>query len=81
LQKHFIVKGLANKNFLTRNFFMLQMNLLNIMGQHVNVLGAMAEELDVNRFGILDEVKVMVLFISLLNSYQHLIIALESLKP
>ncbi len=50
------------------------------MGQHKNVFGAMVEELNVIRFGVIDEVKVMVFFISLINNYQHLIIALESLK-
>ncbi len=57
------------------------MNPLDIMGQHVNVFGAMVEKLDVIKSRVLDEMKVMVLFISLLNNYQHLIIALESLKP
>jgi hypothetical protein len=54
--------------------------LANKMGQHKNVFGAMVEELNVIRFGVIDEVKVMVFFISLINNYQHLIIALESLK-
>jgi hypothetical protein len=56
------------------------MNPLDIMGQHMNVFGAMVEEFDVIRFGVPNEVKVMVLFINLLDNYQHLIIALESLK-
>jgi hypothetical protein len=51
------------------------------MGQHVNVLGAMVEKLDVIKSKVPNEMKVMVLFISLLDNYQHLIIALESLKP
>ncbi len=60
---------------------MSQMNSLDIMGQHVNVLGAMVEKLDVIKSKVPNEMKVMVLFISLLDNYQHLIIALESLKP
>lgn len=43
LEKHFIDKGLANKIYLTINFFMSQMNLLDTMEEHVNMFGAMAE--------------------------------------
>ncbi len=59
---------------------MSQMNLLDIMRQHVNLFGAMVKKLDVIKFGLSNEMKVMVLLVSLLDNYQHLIIALESLK-
>jgi hypothetical protein len=50
------------------------------MRQHVNLFGAMVKKLDVIKFGLSNEMKVMVLLVSLLDNYQHLIIALESLK-
>jgi hypothetical protein len=51
------------------------------MEQHVNKLGAMVEELDGIGATILDEIKVMVVVMSLPKSYQYLITTLETLKP
>jgi hypothetical protein len=50
------------------------------MEQHVNMPKVMAKKLDAIKACILDEVKVMILLITFPKSYQHLIIALESLK-
>lgn len=57
------------------------MNHNDTMEQHVNKLGAMVEELDAIGVTILDEIKVMVLLMSLPKSYQYLIITFETLKP
>jgi hypothetical protein len=65
LQNQYVDKGLTNKLFLTRKFFTSQMNLTNMMEQHLNKLGAMAEELDAIGATIPFEVKVMVLLMSL----------------
>jgi len=80
LEKGYVNKGLANKIFLTKNFFMSLINHNDTM-EHVNKLGAMVEELDAIRVAILDKIKVMVLLMSLPKSYQYLITTLETLKP
>jgi hypothetical protein len=51
---------------------MSQMNPLDTMEQHVNMLGAMAKEFDAVGVRVLNEVKVMVLFIKSPKSSQHL---------
>lgn len=80
-EKPYVDKSIANKIFLTKNFFMLQMNHNNTMEQHVNKLGAMAEELDAIGTTILDEINVMVFLMNLSERYQNFIIVLESFKP
>jgi hypothetical protein len=50
------------------------------MEQHLNKLGPMAEKLDAIGALILAEVKVMVMLMSLPESYQFLIMSLESLE-
>jgi hypothetical protein len=60
---------------------MSQMNPLDTMEQHVNMLGVIAKEFDAVGVRVLNEVKVMVLFINSPKSSQHFITALESLKP
>ncbi len=59
---------------------MSQMNFLNTIDQHVNMLGAMTKKLDGIEARVFEKMKVMVLLISLPKSYQHLITTLESLK-
>jgi hypothetical protein len=81
LAKCFIDKGLINKIFLIKKFFVSQMNPLDTMEQYVNMLRMMVKEPDVIKTGVPSEVKVMVFFISFPKSYQHFIRALESLKP
>jgi hypothetical protein len=62
-------KGLTNKLFLTWKFFITQMSLSDTMEQHLNKLGAMAKKLDAIGTPILAEVKIMVMLMSLLESY------------
>ncbi len=59
---------------------MSQMNPNNTMKQHVNKLGALVEELDDIGATTPNEIKVMVLLMSLLESYQYLITTFEMLK-
>jgi hypothetical protein len=56
------------------------MNPINTMEQHLNKFGAMVEELDVTRTTIPPKVKIMVLFMSLPESYESLVTSLESLE-
>ncbi len=56
------------------------MNLTDIIQQYFNKLGMIAKELDAIGLEICDEVKMMVLLVSLPKSYQYLIIELRSLK-
>jgi hypothetical protein len=58
---------------------MSQMNPLDTMEQHVNMLGVIAKEFDAVGVRVLNE--VIVLFINSPKSSQHFITALESLKP
>jgi hypothetical protein len=81
VEKGYVDKGLVNKIFQTKKFFMLQMNHNYTMEQHANKLGAMVEEINAIKATILDKIKVMVLFMSLPKSYQYLITMLETLKP
>jgi hypothetical protein len=48
------------------------MEPLDIMKKHLNKLGKMANELNVIEAIVLNEVKVLVLFMSLSNNYQSL---------
>jgi hypothetical protein len=73
-------KGLANKLFLTRKFFIIQMNSSDTMEQHLNKLGAMAKELVAIGTPIPTKVKVTIMFMSLPESYQNFITSLESLQ-
>ncbi len=59
---------------------MSQMNFLDTIDQHVNMLGAMTKKLDGIGARVFEKMKVMALLISLQKSYQHLITTLESLK-
>jgi hypothetical protein len=56
---------------------MSQKGPIDIMEIHFNKLATMANELEAIEATISDEVKVMVLFISLPNNYQNLITTLE----
>jgi hypothetical protein len=49
------------------------MEPLDTMNKHLNKLGEMANELDVIETIVLNEVKVLVLFMNLLNNYKSLI--------
>jgi hypothetical protein len=56
------------------------MNPTNTMEQHLNKLGAMAKELDATRATIPPKVKIVVLLMSLPESYEFLVTSLESLE-
>jgi hypothetical protein len=71
LANHHVDKGLANKIFLTRNFMFL-ISPTNIMEVHFNKLEAI-------EMPIQDEVKIMVLLISLFDNYQNVITTMETL--
>ncbi len=79
LAKCHVDQGLVNK-ILTRKFLMSQMGPTNTMEVHFNKLATMADELEAIEVTISDEVKVMVLLISLPNSYQSQITVLETFQ-
>jgi len=56
------------------------MEPLDIMEQHLNKLGTMANKLDAIEVAIPKEIKLMVLLINLLESYQTLFNSLKSSK-
>jgi hypothetical protein len=56
------------------------MNPTNTMEQHLNKLGAMAKRLDATGTTIPLKVKIMVLLMSLPESYEFFVTSLESLK-
>jgi hypothetical protein len=56
------------------------LSLSDTREEHLNKLGAMAKELDAIGAPIFHEVKVMVLLMSLLESYKFFITSLESLE-
>jgi len=57
-----------------------QMALGDSMEEHLSKLGAIVKELDAIRATILKEVKIMVLMMSLPQSYEYLVTFLESLE-
>jgi hypothetical protein len=78
--KRHLDKGLMNQLFLTRRFFTSQMNFSETMEQHMNKLNVMAEELEAIQVKVPLEVKVMVILLSLPNSYKFLGMSLEFYK-
>jgi hypothetical protein len=78
-QRH-VDKGLANK-ILTWKFFMFQMGPIDTMEVQLNKLSTMADELETIRIVVPDEVKVMVLLISLSDIYQKLITTKIKFQP
>lgn len=71
LANHHVDKGLANKNFLTCKFMFL-MSPTNVMEVHFNKLESIETPIQ-------DDVKIMVLLISLFDSYQNVITTMETL--
>jgi hypothetical protein len=63
-------KGLTNEIFLRGSFSLLKTNLSDTIKQHLNKLEIMANKLDFIGTPILVEVKVKVLLIILLESYE-----------
>jgi len=56
------------------------MALKDPMEEHLSKLGANAKELDVIRITILDDIKVIMFLMSLLQSYEYLVTFLEFLE-
>jgi hypothetical protein len=73
LQTQHVDKGLTNMLFMIQKFFSSQMALGDSMQEHLSKFGAIEEELDVIGATIREEVKVMVLLTSLLQSYEYLV--------
>jgi predicted metal-dependent TIM-barrel fold hydrolase len=59
-------------------FFNSQMNSNETMEQHVNKLNIIVEELDAIRAKVPPKVKVLIFLMSIPNSYQLLVMSLES---
>jgi hypothetical protein len=81
LAKRHVDEGLVNKILLTWKFFMFQMGPTNTMEVRFNKLTIVADELETIGVAVLDEVKVMVLLISLSDIYQNLITTLKKIQP
>jgi len=79
LAKCHIDEGLANKIFLTWKFFMFQMGPINTMEVHLNKLAIVVDKLETIRVALLNEVKMMVILISLSDIYQNLITTLKKI--
>ena len=73
-------KGLTAKIFLRRKFFNIKYIDSNVgsMQQHINVISDLAHQLDSISAGVSDEDMAMTLLCSLPESYDYLIVALES---
>ena len=71
-------KGLARKLFLRRKFFTIQLQERDSMQQHINKVMTLAEQLEGIGAPVNDEDIAMTLLCSLPESYENLIIALES---
>ena len=78
LQKHFEQKGLANKLFLRRKLFTMQLQDGESVEQHVNSLKEIAEELESIKSSVSEEDLVLVILGSLPEAYNNLITSLES---
>ena len=71
-------KGLARRLYLRRKFFTAQLQDGTAMQAHINKIMMLAEQLDAIGAGVSDEDIAMTLLCSLPESYENLIIALES---
>eukprot|EP00794_Sanderia_malayensis_P011646 gene11646-12844_t len=78
LEEHFETKSLANKLFLPRRYLTSMMSEGDKMIDHINKLRSLAEQLDSVGAPISEEDQVMTLLSSLPDSYENLIVALES---
>ncbi len=74
------VKTIGNKLFLRRRFFTIKMQEGDDMFVHINTLKALADQLRSMEVNITDEDVYMVLFMSLLPSFDNLITSLESMS-
>lgn len=77
LEKWHFDKGLTNRFFLVKRFFTCQMSSSKNMEHYVNKLNGMVEECNAIGAKVPPEVKVMVLLMSLPNSYKLLVTSYE----
>ena len=78
LESHYEVKSLANKLFLRKKYFTITMAENDTMMEHVNKLKALAEQLEAIGAAVSEDDQVATLLCSLPDSYNNLIMALES---
>ncbi len=74
------VKTIGNKLFLQRRFFTIKMQEGDNMLVHINTVKALADQRCSIEVNITDEDVYMVLFMSLLLSFDNLVTSLESMS-
>eukprot|EP00794_Sanderia_malayensis_P011679 gene11679-12889_t len=78
LEGHYEVKSLANKLFLRKQYFSATMSEGDTMMEHVNKMRSLAEQLSSVGAQVSEDDQVATLLCSLPDSYNNLIVALES---
>eukprot|EP00795_Rhopilema_esculentum_P008820 gene8820-biopygen1729 len=78
LENHYEVKSLANKLFLRKRYFTATMSENDTMMEHVNKMRSLAEQMASVGAQVSEEDQVATLLCSLPDSYNNLIVALES---
>ena len=78
LESHYQVKSLANKLFLRKKYFTATMAESDAMLEHINRMKSLAGQLESVGATVTEEDQVATLLCSLPDSYNNLIIALES---
>ena len=78
LESHYETKSLANKLFLRKQYFSATMSEGDTMMEHINKMRSLAEQLASVGAQVSEDDKVTTLLCSLPESYNNLIVALES---
>ena len=78
LQSHYEVKSQANKLFLRKKYFTMSMGVDDSMSEHINKMKELARQVEAVDASITEGDQVATLLCSLPESYNSLIIALES---
>ena len=78
LENHYEVKSLANKLFLRKRYFTATMSENDTMMEHTNKMRSLAEQMASVGAQVSEEDQVATLLCSLPDSYNNLIVALES---
>ena len=78
LENHYEVKSLANKLFLRKKYFTASMSEGDTMMEHINKMRSLAEQMASVGAQVSEEDQVATLLCSLPDSYDNLIVALES---
>ena len=78
LENHYEVKSLANKLFLRKRYFTATMSENDTMMEHINKMRSLAEQMASVGAQVSEEDQVATLLCSLPDSYNNLIVALES---